>query len=50
MLAAAGLPQYVIAYFGGLTEDSDSLKLYTQLNWASNDKVSKVFADGDSMI
>jgi len=48
MLAAAGLPQYVIAYFGGWTEDSDSLKLYTQLNWASNDKVSKVFADGDS--
>ena len=30
MLAAAGLPQYIIAYFGGWTEDSESLKFYTQ--------------------
>ena len=29
MLSAAGLPQYIIAYFGGWCEDSKSLQIYT---------------------
>jgi len=48
MLAAAGLPQYIIAYFGGWTEDSESLKFYTQLNVSSNAMVSEIFATGES--
>jgi hypothetical protein len=48
MLAAAGLPQYIIAYFGGWTEDSESLKFYTQLNVSSNTIVSDIFANGNS--
>ena len=47
MLAAAGLPQYIIAYFGGWCEDSQSLQTYTQLNISSNDRASKIFSDGD---
>ena len=47
MLAAAGLPQYVIAYFGGWCEDSKSLQVYTQLNVSSNRHVSKIFSEGD---
>ena len=47
MLAAAGLPQYIIAYFGGWTEDSESLKFYTQLNVSSNMMVSEIFATGE---
>jgi len=47
MLAAAGLPQYIIAYFGGWCEDSKSLQTYTQLNVSSNNMVSKIFSDGD---
>jgi len=47
MLAAAGLPQYIIAYFGGWCEDSKSLQTYTQLNVSSNSIVSKIFSDGD---
>ena len=30
MLAAAGFPHYLIAYYGGWSPDSDSLKLYTR--------------------
>jgi Phage integrase family len=47
MLAAAGLPQYIIAYFGGWCEDSNSLQLYTQLNVSSNATVSSIFSQGD---
>ena len=47
MLAAAGLPQYIIAYFGGWCEDSKSLQTYTQLNISSNNMVSKIFSEGD---
>ncbi len=47
MLAAAGFPQYVIAYFGGWCENSQSLHLYTQLGAASNERVSKTFSEGD---
>jgi len=49
MLAAAGLPQYIIAYFGGWCEDSKSLQTYTQLNisTSSNSLVSKIFSEGD---
>ena len=39
MLAAAGMPQYVIEYFGGWAKDSKSLRLYIQLG---NEAVSKV--------
>jgi hypothetical protein len=47
MLAAAGFPQYVIAYFGGWCENSQSLHIYTQLGAASNERVSKTFSEGD---
>ena len=47
MLAAAGLPQYIIAYFGGWCEDSKSLQIYTQLNVSSNRNVSRIFSQGD---
>ena len=46
MLAAAGFPQYVIASYGGWTEDSKSLRKYIQLFGASVDKVSSVMAQG----
>ena len=46
MLAAAGLPQYVIAYFGGWTEDSSSLKHYTQVGGDSVTRVSKIMSMG----
>ena len=46
MLAAAGLPQYVIAYFGGWTEDSSSLKHYTQVGGESVARVSKIMSMG----
>ena len=46
MLAAAGLPQYVIAYFGGWTADSTSLKLYTQMGGDSVAKVSGIMSRG----
>jgi hypothetical protein len=49
MLAAAGLPQYIIAYFGGWCEDSKSLQIYTQLNIASNNRVSRIFSEGDKV-
>ena len=38
MLAAAGMPQYVIEYFGGWAKDSKSLRLNIQLG---NEAVSK---------
>ena len=47
MLAAAVLPQYIIAYFGGWTEDSESLKFYTHLNVSCNTIASDTFANGD---
>ena len=49
MLAAAGLPQYIIAYFGGWCEDSKSLQIYTQLNVSSNSSVSSIFSKGDKV-
>lgn len=49
MLAAAGLPQYIIAYFGGWCEDSKSLQIYTQLNVSSNSLVSSIFSKGDKV-
>lgn len=46
MLAAAGMPQYVIEYFGGWAKDSTSLKLYIQLGNQAVHKVSQAIADG----
>lgn len=46
MLAAAGLPQYVIAYFGGWTEGSSSLKHYTQVGGDSVTRVSTIMSQG----
>ena len=48
MLAAAGLPQYVIAYFGGWTEGSASLKRYTQVGGGSVTMVSNIMSEGYS--
>ncbi len=30
MMAAAGFPQYIIAIYGGWTENSTSLRIYTK--------------------
>lgn len=46
MLAAAGLPQYVIEYFGGWAEGSKSAKFYMQVNGRSVANVSAVMAAG----
>ena len=40
MLAAAGLPQYVIEYFGGWAEGSKSAKFYMQVSGRSVADVS----------
>ena len=46
MLAAAGLPQYVIEYFGGWAEGSKAAKFYMQVSGKAVAGVSKVMADG----
>jgi hypothetical protein len=46
MLAAAGLPQYVIEYFGGWAAGSKSLKVYAQLGSAAVLNVSNIMAAG----
>ena len=46
MLAAAGLPQYVIAYFGGWSNDSKSLRIYAQVGSEAVTQVSKIMAMG----
>ena len=50
MLAAAGLPQYVIEYFGGWAEGSKSLRVYAQqLGGAAVLHVSKIMSAGFGM-
>ena len=46
MLASAGLPQYVIAYFGGWAEGSSALRRYIQVGGDSVAKVSKAMSEG----
>ena len=46
MLAAAGIPQYLIEYFGGWAEGSASLKFYAQVGGKAISKVSQIMADG----
>ena len=47
MLAAAGLPQYFIEYFGGWAENSKSLKeAYIKLASQGVDRVSNIFSRG----
>ena len=47
MLAAAGLPQYLIEYFGGWAENSKSLKeAYIKLASQGVDRVSNIFSRG----
>ena len=46
MLAAAGIPQYLIEHFGGWTEGSESLRFYTQVGGDAISRVSQVMADG----
>jgi hypothetical protein len=46
MLAAAGLPQYVIAYFGGWTADSKALHRYMQLGARAVEQASRIMAAG----
>jgi hypothetical protein len=40
-LAAAGFPQYVISTYGGWTENSRALHIYTRLSQCTNELVSK---------
>ena len=46
MLAAAGLPQYVIAYFGGWTADSKALHRYMQLGAQAVEQASRIMVAG----
>jgi hypothetical protein len=47
MLAAAGLPQYIIEYYGGWAEDSKSLKqTYIKLAAKNAIEVSNIFSNG----
>ena len=48
MLAAAGLPQYVIAYFGGWTADSKALRRYMQLGAGAVARASRIMSRGFS--
>lgn len=49
MLAAAGLPQYIIAYFGGWSNDSKSLRIYTQVGNEAVSTVSRIMSAGHDM-
>jgi hypothetical protein len=47
MLAAAGLPQYIIEYFGGWAQDSQALsKLYAKLGSEAVGRVSSIIGNG----
>ena len=46
MLAAAGLPQYIIAYFGGWSDHSKSLRIYTQVGSEAVNQVSRIMSAG----
>ena len=46
MLAAAGLPQYIIAFFGGWTAESKSLRRYMQLGAEAVSQASKIMSAG----
>ena len=43
-LAAAGFPQYIIATYGGWTENSKAMHIYTRLSTSTNELVSKHMA------
>ena len=45
MMAAAGFPQYLIAQYGGWSENSSSLKIYTKASAAMIQQVSKHMTD-----
>jgi hypothetical protein len=45
MMAAAGFPQYLIAHYGGWSENSQSLKLYTKLPLEAIERVSSQFSN-----
>jgi len=50
MLAAAGLPQYIIEYYGGWAEDSKFLKqTYIKLAAKNAIEVSNIFSNGFNM-
>ena len=47
MLAAAGLPQYIIEYFGGWAQDSQAVsKLYAKLGTEAIGRVSSIIGSG----
>jgi len=43
-LAAAGFPQYIIATYGGWTENSKAMHIYTRLSTSTNELVSRHMA------
>ena len=47
-LAASGLPQYIIAAYGGWTEDSRAMRIYTRLSLPTNAMVSTSMAQAAS--
>jgi Phage integrase family len=46
LLASFGLPQYIIAYYGGWKDDSEALRLYARPSAGSMALVSDCFAKG----
>jgi len=48
MLAAAGLPQYIIAWYGGWTVDSNVMRLYATLGSSAISLVTKTMCDQSS--
>lgn len=49
MLAAAGLPHYLIAWYGGWTENSETIKLYATLGNDAIDLVTRtMYRQGES--
>jgi hypothetical protein len=45
LLAAAGVPSYIITYFGGWSEDSKMVRRYAQLGGQAVDNVSRIMSE-----
>ena len=44
MLAAAGIPSYIITYFGGWSEGSEMIRRYAQVGGEAIDNVSVIMS------
>ena len=44
VLAAAGIPSYIITYFGGWSEESEIIRRYAQVGGEAIDNVSAIMS------